>query len=137
MQSTIHFLWCFVLVAFVTIAPSIATQENRTNQRKRHVRHDFDPSTLRQLAHSLHSGIAAHARNFFQFYVALDRENHGKVLLSKAQQFTVDVVSSCASYGEVLRTGFWEYVGKRVLIHMYIPPFSTWWFHLVSCTKTT
>jgi hypothetical protein len=75
--------------------------------------------------------------NFFQFYVALDRENHGKVLLSKAQHFTVDVVPSCASYGEVLRTGFWEYVGKRVLIHMYIPPFSTWWFHLVSCTKTT
>ena len=62
MQSTIHFLWCFVLVAFVTIAPSIATQENRTNQRKRHVRQDFDASTLRQLAHSLHSGIAAHAR---------------------------------------------------------------------------
>ena len=50
MQSTIHFLWCFVLVAFVTIAPSIATQENRTNQRKRHVRQDFDASTLRQLA---------------------------------------------------------------------------------------
>ena len=24
MQSTVHFLWCFVLVAFVAIAPSIA-----------------------------------------------------------------------------------------------------------------
>ena len=62
MQSVVHFSWWFVLVAFVTIAPSIATQEDCTNQHKRHVRQDFDASTLRQLTHSLHSGIAAHAR---------------------------------------------------------------------------
>ena len=62
MQLVVHFSWWFVSVAFVTIAPSIDTQKDRTNQRKRHVRHDFDPSTLRQLAHSLHAGIAAYAR---------------------------------------------------------------------------
>ena len=53
MQSTVHFLWCFVLVAFVTIAPSIDTQENRTNQRKRHVRQDFDASTCSILCRNI------------------------------------------------------------------------------------
>ena len=62
MQSVVHFSWWFVRVAFVTIAPSIATQEDRTDQHKRHVHYDSDTSTLWQFAHSLHSSIATHAR---------------------------------------------------------------------------
>ena len=45
MQLVVHFSWWFVSVAFVTIAPSIDTQKDRTNQRKRHVLEWLGPET--------------------------------------------------------------------------------------------